>query len=258
MSASDLEEFQTGFAQLQEGSDKNFDPVHFAYLGGLSLRLEQPQYAQNSHLLSRAQLSLREYIVNLTQRREQIQSLLDDVVNSFPEYQQQAHALFEQCQFEKLERLLLKLKNDSDAEQVLEPLIVLTKDINRDSQSNNQKQMALSLDQQLDQQEQELLSAAGYNVLIEKDGSGEQLELQSMKKFRESMKYVNVDKIIAQAINDCPENPGPHNPQMLAVRSLTIMRELSPQYLRRFTSYIETMLFLEKSEAKLSSKKAFR
>jgi len=68
-----------------------------------------------------------------------------------------------------------------------------------------------------------------------------------MKQLRESMKHLNIDKIIARAINEGPENPGPLNPQMLAIKSLINMRDLSPSYLRRFASYIETLLWLEKN-----------
>ena len=80
-------------------------------------------------------------------------------------------------------------------------------------------------------------------------------ELQSMKEFRESMKHFNIDAIIARAINDGPESPGPLNPQMLAIKSLTHMRDLSPSYLRRFASYTETLLWLEKAGSKLKKRK---
>ena len=46
-----------------------------------------------------------------------------------------------------------------------------------------------------------------------------------------------------------PQNPGPLNPQMLAIKSLSTMRELSPDYLNRFVSYVDTLLWLERSEA---------
>jgi hypothetical protein len=79
--------------------------------------------------------------------------------------------------------------------------------------------------------------------------------MQSMKHFRQSMKHFNIDQVIARAINQGPENPGPLNPQMLAIKSLTQMRDLSPMYLRRFAAQIETLLWLEKNAAKLISTK---
>ena len=85
-----------------------------------------------------------------------------------------------------------------------------------------------------------------------KNGPSEQLELRSMKYFRESMKHFNVDKTIARAIIEEPQNPGPLNPHMIAIRGLTKMQELSPAYTRRFTGYIETLLWLEKNLNKLN------
>ena len=113
----------------------------------------------------------------------------------------------------------------------------------------------LSLDEILFNQEQDARLETGSAPLP--SGSDElKFELQSMKRFRESMKYFNIDKIINRAINDFPENAGPHNPHMLAIKSLMQMKELSPQYLRRFASYIETILWLEKNSTKLNRKKA--
>ena len=62
-------------------------------------------------------------------------------------------------------------------------------------------------------------------------------------------------KLVERAIDDFPENAGPHNPHMLAITSLMNMRDLSPQYLRRFAGYIETVLWLEKNETILKRKK---
>jgi len=111
-----------------------------------------------------------------------------------------------------------------------------------------------SLDELLFHQEQNARINTGSAQLPD-NGTDKKFELQSMKNFRESMKYFNIDKIISRAINDFPENAGPHNPHMLAIKSLMNMRDLSPQYLRRFASYIETILWLEKNSVKLNKKK---
>ena len=42
---------------------------------------------------------------------------------------------------------------------------------------------------------------------------------------------------------------------MLAIKSLSTMRELSPDYLNRFVSYVDTLLWLERSEAALQPDK---
>jgi len=55
------------------------------------------------------------------------------------------------------------------------------------------------------------------------------------------------DKLVTRAIREGPKNAGPLNQQMLAIRSLTTMRKLSPQYLNRFISYIDTLFWLEQA-----------
>ena len=122
--------------------------------------------------------------------------------------------------------------------------------------SKNEPQVDLTqtLDQMLLQQEQQARRQSGAPQLVSTEPSPDEFELQSLKSIRESMKYSNIDATIDRAIEHFPENAGPHNPHMLAITSLMKMRDLSPQYLRRFTSYIETVLWLEKNEVKLNRK----
>jgi hypothetical protein len=69
------------------------------------------------------------------------------------------------------------------------------------------------------------------------------------------MMALHSNRLVTRAIQDRPENPGPLNGQMLATRSLTELRRLSPEYLYRFVSYIDTMLWLQQAGAdKIESK----
>lgn len=71
----------------------------------------------------------------------------------------------------------------------------------------------------------------------------------AMRLFRESLGQVTIDKRVSKAINDGPQSPGPFNPQGLTIRSLAKMRDVSPQYLHRFVSYIDTLLALQQIDA---------
>ena len=55
---------------------------------------------------------------------------------------------------------------------------------------------------------------------------------------------------MAQALNQAPKNAGPINSHMLVLRALTLMRDISPDYLNRFTSYVDTLLALNQTEMK--------
>ena len=58
---------------------------------------------------------------------------------------------------------------------------------------------------------------------------------------------LNADKLVTQSIKHAPENAGPLNPQMLVIHSLATMRDLSPHYMSRFVSYIDTLMWLEQA-----------
>jgi len=54
---------------------------------------------------------------------------------------------------------------------------------------------------------------------------------------------------VEQASQRAPDNAGPLNSHMLVLRTLGLMRELSPHYLRRFLSHTETLLWLDQVQA---------
>lgn len=73
-------------------------------------------------------------------------------------------------------------------------------------------------------------------------------ELKAARRFHSAMVELNADKVVTQALEEIPEACGPLNPQRLATRSLETMRDLSPHYLSRFVSYIDTLFWLEHAE----------
>ncbi|SDO70583.1 Protein of unknown function [Rhodoferax sp. OV413] len=82
-------------------------------------------------------------------------------------------------------------------------------------------------------------------------GWGGQPELKSVQGFREVWsKFAVVDQV-EQSLKRGPENAGPLNSHMLVLRSLATMRELSPEYLRRFLSHAETLLWLDQESQRL-------
>lgn len=70
-------------------------------------------------------------------------------------------------------------------------------------------------------------------------------ELKSVRGFSEVWSKIAAEQQVDQAIGRGPENAGPLNSHMLMLRSLTLMRGLSPDYLRRFLSQAESLLWLE-------------
>lgn len=73
-------------------------------------------------------------------------------------------------------------------------------------------------------------------------------EMQSLRRFRDSWSRIVAEEQVEQAIGRAPDQAGPLNSHMLVLRSLSLMRELSPDYLRRFLSHLDSLLWLEEAE----------
>jgi hypothetical protein len=79
---------------------------------------------------------------------------------------------------------------------------------------------------------------------------GARAELKSMRYFRNTWSRLSVDRQVTQAIEQGPENAGPLNSHLLVLRSLALMRDISPDYLNRFVSYVDTLLWLDQADRK--------
>ena len=73
-------------------------------------------------------------------------------------------------------------------------------------------------------------------------------ELKSVRLFRSTWSKLSADKQLNAALDQAPKNAGPINSHMLVLRSLALMRDISPDYLRCFISYVDTLVHLEQSE----------
>ena len=72
-------------------------------------------------------------------------------------------------------------------------------------------------------------------------------ELRSLRNFRETWSRIAAVDQVDAAVTRGPENAGPLNSHSLVLRSLALMRSLSPDYLRRFLSQMETLMALEQA-----------
>ncbi len=81
-------------------------------------------------------------------------------------------------------------------------------------------------------------------------------ESPCVQQFRQQLGKLRVQKQVSQAIAQAPQNAGPINSHMLVLRSLGLMRDISPDYLSRFMGYIDTLLCLDEAgQGKAAPKK---
>ncbi|MBL8429754.1 MAG: DUF2894 domain-containing protein [Dechloromonas sp.] len=73
-------------------------------------------------------------------------------------------------------------------------------------------------------------------------------ELKSVAIFRNEWSKLSTEQQLTQTLAQAPENAGPMNSQHLVLRSLELMRDISPDYLQGFMSYIDTLIWLEHAD----------
>ena len=59
---------------------------------------------------------------------------------------------------------------------------------------------------------------------------------------------MSVDRQVSLAMKQAPQNAGPINSHMLVLRSLEMMQAISPDYMSRMVSYVDTLLSLNPGE----------
>ncbi|TXT29014.1 MAG: hypothetical protein FD131_2705 [Rhodocyclaceae bacterium] len=74
-------------------------------------------------------------------------------------------------------------------------------------------------------------------------------ELKSVAIFRNEWSKLSTEQQLTQTLAQAPENAGPMNSQHLVLRSLERMRDIAPDYLQGFMSYIDTLIWLEQADS---------
>lgn len=88
------------------------------------------------------------------------------------------------------------------------------------------------------------------------EDGGSSSDMKSVRRFSEVWSKVAAEQRVVQAVERGPENAGPLNSHRLMLRSLTLMRELSPDYLGRFLAQMEALLWLDQVNQQTSLKDA--
>jgi hypothetical protein len=84
-------------------------------------------------------------------------------------------------------------------------------------------------------------------VTGEGKGAAAQEELKSLRHFRKTWDRLVASRRLMDSMAKAPLNAGPLNSQRLVHRSLALMHDLSPEYLSRFVSYVDTLLWLDQA-----------
>lgn len=231
---------------LGEHALQQFDPVRLGYIQALGRKMAQQRESVSVLLFDKLKKALQQLREELQAALQQNQKLLQIVRDEFPDRVDQAQQLFQQGDYTQLKALVDGLyRKQLEAPSLFKSLI-------DDLSQSQAPELARPVAE---------VSADIADITVPKQGellptldapSAESAprELRALTPLRESWAKLNAEKLVMRSINEGPENAGPLNPHYLAIRSLSNMRDLSPHYLNRFVSYMETLLWLEKTAAK--------
>lgn len=130
------------------------------------------------------------------------------------------------------------------------PLQALTDELQRRADVD-ESSADRSLENQLMLQEQQLVQSLGGLAQTHGDkpgavvGATDPGRSGATHRLRESLKQHHLQQRVTRAIQDGPDEAGPLNAQALVIESLSMMRDLSPSYIDRFASYMDTLFWLE-------------
>lgn len=217
MNESDLSGLLQEVAELRRlGADK-FDPVSFFHLEVLARRTTSHQGQVKRILddkLAQALVTVRE---NFARAQAQSQQAVDQVTHELPHATVELQRLHDGGDFAAVKQCISRLKSSVNGT----PLGELA---------------------------HRLLRHRPQDVVDQMGSTGIRPELKATQYFRHTWAKLSVNKRVAQALVQAPKDAGPINSHMLVLRSLALMRDMFPDYLNRFTSYVDTLLCLDQGD----------
>ena len=237
--AQALEALPASLAALHASGADQFNPVRFRFIEAMARRALERDQAAAPLVAAKAWSALLQYQADFTRAQQAATAVVQRVTGDYPAAAEQAGELLGQGRFREITLLEHSLRRQG-ARQSLGALV---RQLDRvETATANSKQD--SLEATLRNQEQEAVNAVITGAAVQPGPVG---ELQALGQFREGMAVHAAEQLVSRELRNAPTDCGPLNPQMLAIRSLDTMRELSPRYLARFVAYIDTLFWLERA-----------
>lgn len=222
----EFDAFDAAMAALRQLGADQFDPVHLHYLDVLARRGK----AQSGRVKSLLDVKLAKALAAFKARFEQAQTAAKEAVDrtrpTHPQAGENLQRLLQAGDFSGLTQFIAELEKTARRT----PLRELARDLAPRAPEHGQLEPGFD----------EYLAARP--------------ELKTSSVFRNTWSKLSVARQVTRALEQAPSNAGPINSHMLVLRSLALMRGISPDYLNRFTSYAETLLCLDQAAPDKSAK----
>jgi len=234
---------ESGLAALKEAGGDNFDVVQFSFIESLIEKAGKGSAAVANIVAKKALVALMAYQSALERERLSMTTMLAEVGARHPAAAPQLQALVDTCRFSAAKRLFASLERRA----AKRPLAALLEDLESRSQTPGESSLRMPMSARLQEQENAVLRMMAAET---RDATAPPAaELRSAQFFRELRQQRAAQDRLSRALMEAPEESGPLNPQKLVVRSMLAMGELSPGYLARFVSYVDTIFWLENTGA---------
>jgi hypothetical protein len=211
-------DFSAVIDSLRTAGAERFDPVRLHYIDVLGKRAMVHEGSTRRMLDARLAQAVEAFKERFNTAQSNAREALEQSVQQYPHAAKDLQQFFSAGDFNGLQRCIAGLK------------------------SREQCASLGALVRRLEQHSQESAEASPA------PNPGPRTELKAIRNFRNTWAKLSVDKQVAQALQHAPKNAGPINSHMLVLRSLTLMRDISPDYLGRFMTYADTLLSLDQCE----------
>lgn len=211
-------------ASLRTAGAARFDAVRFHYIEALAARASAHGGSVRRMLDLKLTQALLKFQQGFEQARGEAGALMQSAATQHPQAAKALQLQFEAGDFTTLRRLVASLDAGRKAQEPEVSLAALVQRLEQHAQANP------------DTSAREIGKA------------GSRAELKTLRHFRNTWSKLSTGKQVARALAQAPANAGPINSHMLVLRSLALMRDISPDYLNRFISYADTLLCLDQAE----------
>jgi hypothetical protein len=247
-----LDELNAGLQDLTESGASNFSPARFFYIQLMAAKTHEVSDNVRKIIEEKALEALHNYVDDFARAKDRASDVAQGIREQHPGLSQQLEQLLDAGKFPAIRQLKSRLLTQGSSS-----LADLNERLNHERFADECLDVPLSFKDAMEEQQKRVLEqfdCAPDDIDTENNAA----ELRAFLSFREFKEKYDTDKLVDQIINERPANMGPLNPHMLLVRSIESMRNLSPQYLSRFITYIDALLRLEdagKKPAKRRGKK---
>lgn len=214
----------TLIASLRTAGANKFDPIRWHYIEALVQRAATHHGSIRNVLDTKLMQALITFKERFDLAQREAKEIAEQHAQQYPQAASELQQLLDAGDFKTLRRLAATLK------------------------SNEQDASLSALIRQLEQHATDNINARTETIPASRP------ELKAIRQARNTWSKLSVDKQVAQALEQAPKNAGPINSHMLVLRSLQLMRDISPDYLNRFISYAETLLCLDQGEKEKAEK----